>query len=73
MCVEQCRYGLNDYMTGKNRFQRQKSLKILIKENHDLAEIPQVGSSNSEEIVSTSLLCVCSAINMFLTHHLQPN
>ena len=68
--------GLMTLLTGKNRFQRQleKLENTKGKENHDLVLKfhKELNLQTPEEIVSaTSLLCVCSAINMFLTHHLR--
>ena len=68
--------GLMTMLTGKNRFQRQleKLENTKGKENHDLVLKfhKELNLQTPEEIVSaTSLLCVCSAINMFLTHHLR--
>ena len=68
--------GLMTMLTGKSRFQRQieKLENSKGKENHDLVLKfhKELNLQTPEEIVSaTSLLCVCSAINMFLTHHLR--
>ena len=68
--------GLMTMLTGKSRFQRQieKLENGKGKENHDLVLKfhKELNLSTAEEMVSaTSLLCVCSAINMFLTHHLR--
>tara|TARA_B100000674_G_scaffold443845_1_gene409026 strand:+ start:426 stop:1040 length:615 start_codon:yes stop_codon:yes gene_type:complete len=68
--------GLMTMLTGKSRFQRQieKLENTKGEENHDLVLKfrKELNLSTAEEIISaTSLLCVCSAINMFLTHHLR--